>query len=105
MLNVRGTVLLYHLCVHVLDVQLTRLIRYCLADSAYPQVYLIVNETGVHLAGFNADLNPNFPANIRPPLAVDTISRYVYWYHESTGSIARQSLNHGSMDVQVCRII
>lgn len=67
----------------------------------YPQNFIIVNDSGVHLAGVDAELNHALLAMARPPLAVDTISRYVYWYLESPKSIARQSLNSASMDIQV----
>ena len=69
--------------------------------SDYPQNFIVVNDTGVHLAGVDADLNHALPAMARPPLAVDTISRFVYWYLESSKSIARQSLNSASTDIQV----
>ena len=67
----------------------------------YPQNFIVVNDSGVHLAGVDAELNHALPAAARPPLAVDTISRYVYWYLQSPKSIARQSLNSASMDIQV----
>ena len=67
----------------------------------YPQNFIIVNESGVHLAGVDAELNHALPASARPPVAVDTIGRYVYWYLQSPKSIARHSLNSASMDIQV----
>ena len=74
---------------------------YLNAGPDYPQNFIIVNGTGVHLAGVDAELNHPLPAMARPPLAVDTIGRFVYWYLESPKSIARQSLNSASMDIQV----
>ena len=70
-------------------------------EPDYPQNYLIVNDTGVHLAGVDAEFNHALPVTARPPLAVDTINRYVYWYHDSPRSIARHSLNSGNMDIHV----
>ena len=80
-----------------------------ITEPNYPQNFLVVNETGVHLVGVDADLNHALPMTARAPLAVDTISRVVYWYHESPSSrtIARQSLNGGSIEVHsvVCLIM
>ena len=70
-------------------------------EPDYPQNYLIVNDTGVHLAGVDAEFNHALPVTARPPLAVDTINRFVYWYHDSPRSIARHSLNSGNMDIHV----
>ena len=71
-------------------------------EPDYPQNYLIIKDTGVHLAGVDAEFNHALPATARPPVAVDTINRLVYWYHESPRSIARHSLKSGSMDIHVC---
>ena len=71
------------------------------AGPDYPQNFIVVNGTGVHLAGVDAELNHPLPAMAHAPLAVDTISRFVYWYLESPKSIARQSLNSASMDIEV----
>ena len=76
-------------------------VMFCLAEPNYPQNVLVVNGSGVHLVGADADLNYNLPMSAGPPLAVDTISRFVYWYHEPSNSIARHSLNSNRMDVYV----
>ena len=83
---------------------LTRLILLYILNTEpdYPQNYLIINDSGVHLAGVDAEFNHALPEIARPPVAVDTINRFVYWYHESPKSIARHSLNSGSMDIHVC---
>ena len=62
---------------------------------------MIVNDSGIHLAGIDAELNHALPANAQPPVAVDTISRFVYWYLQSQRAIARQSLNSANMNLQV----
>ena len=87
----------------MLYIILTRLVHYCILNTGpdYPQNFIIVNESGVHLAGDDAELNHALPSIARPPLAVDTISRFVYWYHESLRAIARQSLNSAGIDIQV----
>ncbi len=71
-------------------------------EPDYPQNYLIINDTGVHLAGVDVEFNHALPVTTHPPLAVDTINRFVYWYHESPRSIARHSLNSDNMDIHVC---
>ena len=96
-LNVAGT----YVCFFVTVCVLTRLDRTLNTGPDYPQNFIIVNESGILLAGVDAELNHALPSIARPPVAVDTISRYVYWYHESLRAIARQSLNSASMDVQV----
>ena len=53
------------------------------------------------MAGVDAEFNHALPVTARPPLAVDTINRFVYWYHKSPRSIARHSLNSGNMDIHV----
>jgi hypothetical protein len=70
-------------------------------EPDYPQNYLIINDTGVHLAGVDTEFNHALPVTARPPLAVDTINRFVYWYDESPRSIARHSLNNGDVDIRV----
>ena len=72
-----------------------------ITEPNYPQNFLIVNESGVHLVGADADLNHGLPVTSNTILATDTVSRVVYWYHQPAHSIARRSLNSGTMDVDV----
>ena len=74
-------------------------------EPDYPQNVLVVNGSGVHLVGAEADLNHNLPMSSGAPLAVDTIGRFVYWYHEQSNSIARHSLNSDRMEVYVSVVI